>query len=148
MLVDNIKRNNIRKKSQNVVRILGNILPNKKKIEIALTYIYGIGRKTALKILTDLNISPNEKINSLEPEDLKVLRNHIEKEAFKYEDNLHRLKRLNIKHLKDIHSFRGQRYEKGLPIRGQRTKTNSRTSRFLFERRKRLKTGKRGKIIF
>lgn len=139
---------NIKNKYKSILRILGTVLPNKKKVEIGLTYIYGIGQKTALKIVKDLKISRDTKIGTLKPMEITVLRKHVENQAFKLEDNLHRLKRLNIKHLKDIHCFRGQRYEKGLPIRGQRTKTNSRTSRFLSDRRKNLRTGKRGKIIF
>ncbi len=112
-----------------MVRILGNNLPNKKKIYIALTAIYGIGLSTALKILKELNIDPDIKSTDLTEINISTLRDLLETDRFKLEGDLKRLVSLNIKRLVDINSIRGRRHLKGLPVRGQRTRTNSRTSR-------------------
>lgn len=112
-----------------MVRILGNNLSNKKKIYIALTCIYGIGISTSKKILNQLNIDPNLKVSDLNETNISALRDILETEEFKLEGDLKRLVSLNIKRLIDINSFRGRRHLKGLPVRGQRTRTNNRTSR-------------------
>ena len=112
-----------------MVRILGNNLSNKKKIYIALTCIYGIGIPTSKKILNRLNIDLNIKVIDLTEGHISALRDILETEEFKLEGDLKRLISLNIKRLIDINSFRGRRHLKGLPVRGQRTRTNNRTSR-------------------
>jgi small subunit ribosomal protein S13 len=112
-----------------MVRILGNNLANKKKIYIALTCIYGIGIPTSKKVLKELNIDPNVKVSELNETNISALRDILETEEFKLEGDLKRLVSLNIKRLIDINSFRGRRHLKGLPVRGQRTRTNNRTSR-------------------
>jgi small subunit ribosomal protein S13 len=112
-----------------MVRILGNNLSNKKKIYIALTSIYGIGIPTSLKILKQLEIDPNLKVTDLTESNTSSLRDFLETEEFKLEGDLKRLISSNIKRLIDINSFRGRRHLKGLPVRGQRTRTNNRTSR-------------------
>ena len=112
-----------------MVRILGNNLSNKKKIYIALTCIYGIGIPTSLKILNRLEINPNLKVTELTEMNISSLRDLLEQEEFKLEGDLKRLITSNIKRLIDINSFRGRRHLKGLPVRGQRTRTNNRTSR-------------------
>ena len=112
-----------------MVRILGNNLANKKKIYIALTCIYGIGIPTSKKVLKELNIDPNVKVSELNETNISSLRDIFETEEFKLEGDLKRLVSLNIKRLIDINSFRGRRHLKGLPVRGQRTRTNNRTSR-------------------
>jgi small subunit ribosomal protein S13 len=112
-----------------MVRILGNNLSNKKKIYIALTCIYGIGIPSSKKILSQLQINPNLKVADLNEKNISGLRDLLETEEFKLEGDLKRMISLNIKRLIDINSFRGRRHLKGLPVRGQRTRTNSRTSR-------------------
>ena len=112
-----------------MVRILGNNLSNKKKIYIALTTIYGIGIPTSKKILEKLNIDSNLKVSDLSESNIASLRDILETDEFKLEGDLRRLVSLNIKRLIDINSFRGRRHLKGLPVRGQRTRTNNRTSR-------------------
>ena len=112
-----------------MVRILGNNLANKKKIYIALTCIYGIGIPTSKRVLQELNIDPNIKVSELNESNISALRDILETEEFKLEGDLKLLVILNIKRLIDINSFRGRRHLKGLPVRGQRTRTNNRTSR-------------------
>jgi small subunit ribosomal protein S13 len=121
-----------------MVRILGNNLSNKKKIYIALTCIYGIGIPTSKRILKELKISPDLKVSDLNETNISALRDILETDQFKLEGDLKRLVSLNIKRLIDISSFRGRRHLKGLPVRGQRTRTNNRTSRrqSLFIRKK------------
>lgn len=114
-----------------MVRILGNNFSNKKKIYVALTCIYGIGIPTSKKILSKLNIDSEIKVSDLKEENISALRDVLETEEFKLEGDLKRLISLNIKRLIDINSFRGKRHLKGLPVRGQRTRTNNRTSRKL-----------------
>jgi len=112
-----------------MVRLLGNNLSNKKKIYIALTAIYGIGISKALNILKMVEIDPNTRVSNLTENNVSLLRDILETPEFKLEGDLKRLVSLNIKRLIDINSFRGRRHLKGLPVRGQRTRTNSRTSR-------------------
>jgi small subunit ribosomal protein S13 len=121
-----------------MVRILGNNLSNKKKIYIALTCIYGIGLSTSKKVLTQLKIDPNLKVSELSEINISSLRDSLETDQFKLEGDLKRLVSLNIKRLIDINSVKGRRHLKGLPVRGQRTRTNNRTSRkqSLFARKK------------
>jgi len=121
-----------------MVRILGNNLSNKKKIYIALTAIYGIGVSTSRKVLEKLGISEDKKVAELDETDISKLRDIFESDEFQLEGDLKRLTSLNIKRLIDIGSFRGKRHLKGLPVRGQRTRTNNRTVRkqSLFIRKK------------
>lgn len=110
-----------------VVRIAGVNLPN-KRLEVSLGYLYGIGRPLANKILTDLGINRDLRPDALSQEDIKRLREIIEKQ-YRVEGDLRREVAANIKKLKDINARRGIRHMKRLPTRGQRTKTNSRTVR-------------------
>ena len=109
-------------------RIAGINIPNEKRIVIALTYIYGVGPITAEKVLKSLNISPDIRAKDLPEEEVNILRSKIEKEC-KVEGNLRREVLSHIKRLKEIRSYRGVRHYRGLPCRGQKTKTNSRTVR-------------------
>jgi small subunit ribosomal protein S13 len=111
-----------------VVRIAGLVLPQNKRIEIALGYLYGIGRAQANKILVATKISPDTRTNALTDEEVNKLREFIEKN-YKVEGDLKRDVFSNIKRLKEIGAYRGTRHARGLPSRGQRTKTNSRTVR-------------------
>lgn len=108
-----------------MARIAGIDLPN-KAIKISLTYIYGIGRTSAVEICKKTNIDPDMKINDLSAEDVNELRKIIEND-YKVEGRLRTEVALNIKRLMDIGCYRGLRHRKGLPVRGQRTKTNART---------------------
>ena len=108
-----------------MARIAGIDLPN-KHVDIALTYIYGIGRSTAIEICKKVNISPDININELSMEQVNELRKLIENE-YKVEGRLRSEVSLNIKRLQDIVCYRGLRHRKKLPLRGQRTKTNART---------------------
>ena len=112
-----------------MIRLLGIELPKNKMIVYSLTSIYGIGYSTAKKIILKANIDPNTKTNELTVEDSKILRKIIENSELKLEGELKRSIGLNIKELKDINCFRGKRHNNNLPVRGQRTKTNSRTQR-------------------
>jgi len=109
-----------------VARIAGVDLPSDKRIEVALTYIYGIGRTTARKILTTTGVSPDVRVKNLSDEDAGKLRNVIERE-YKVEGSLRSEMAMNVKRLMDIGAYRGLRHRRGLPVRGQRTKTNART---------------------
>ncbi len=109
-------------------RIAGVNIPENKRIEIALTYIYGIGRSLSAEILGIVKIDTNKQSQDLTPEEVNFLKDIIEKNH-KIEGDLRRQIMINIKRLKDIGSFRGSRHTKGLPTRGQRTKTNNRTVR-------------------
>jgi small subunit ribosomal protein S13 len=109
-----------------MARIAGVDLPRDKRIEIALTYIYGIGRPSANKILEKTGIHKDTKVNKLTETEVVHLRDVIEQE-FKVEGDLRRDVTTNIKRLMDIGSYRGLRHRKSLPVRGQRTHTNSRT---------------------
>ncbi len=109
-----------------MARIAGVDLPNDKRIEIALTYIYGIGRATALRILESAGVNAGIRVKSLTDEDTGRLRTIIERE-YKVEGALRSEMAMNIKRLMDIGAYRGLRHRRGLPVRGQRTKTNART---------------------
>lgn len=108
-----------------MARIAGVDLPN-KHVRIALTYIYGISRSSADKICEKSKIEPNRMMNDLSNEELAILRDIVDKE-YKVEGRLRTEIALNIKRLQDIGCYRGQRHRKGLPVRGQRTRTNART---------------------
>lgn len=110
------------------MRIAGTNIPDEKRLEIALTYIYGIGRTSAGKILDSSGISRGKHPKDLKGEEINKLRTEIEKN-YKIEGELRREVLLNIKRLRDIGSYRGTRHARSLPVRGQRTKTNSRTRR-------------------
>ncbi|MBF0170120.1 MAG: 30S ribosomal protein S13 [Nitrospinae bacterium] len=109
-----------------MARIAGIDIPRDKRIEIALTYIYGIGPTTAGKILKDANVNPDTRVKDLTDTDVNNLRNIIEKQ-YQVEGDLRREVQLAIKRLMDIGCYRGMRHRRGLPARGQRTRTNSRT---------------------
>lgn len=109
-----------------MVRISGIDLPNNKKIEVGLTYIYGIGLPTSQKILADLSIDNNIRVKDLSDVDTSKLREMIETN-YTVEGDLRRVVSLNIKRLIEINSYRGRRHIQGLPLRGQRTKTNAQT---------------------
>ena len=109
-----------------MARIAGVDIPNAKRIEIALTYIYGIGRKSANDILASTGIDPDKRAKDLTDDEVAKLRDEIENN-YKVEGDLHREVALDIKRLVEINCFRGIRHRKGLPVRGQRTKTNART---------------------
>ena len=111
-----------------MARISGVNIPNDKRVEVALTYIYGIGLTTSQKILNSLKLDKNARIKDISEEDINKLRQIIEKDLT-VEGELRREKISNIKRLKEIKAYRGTRHAKGLPARGQRTKTNSRTVR-------------------
>jgi small subunit ribosomal protein S13 len=109
-----------------VARIAGVDLPNNKRLEIALTYIYGIGRTLAGQILDKAGIDRNKKTDALNDEDITALRKIIDSEC-KIEGDLRREVSMNIKRLMDMGCYRGLRHRRGLPVRGQRTSTNART---------------------
>jgi small subunit ribosomal protein S13 len=109
-----------------MARISGIDLPKNKRIEIALTYIYGIGRALSVKILNKAGVSVDTKVKDLSDDQVNDIRQSIEGEH-KVEGDLRREVQMNIKRLIDIGAYRGLRHKKGLPVRGQRTKTNART---------------------
>lgn len=109
-----------------MIRIAGVDLPDSKTIEIALTYIYGIGRTRSKEILTSVEINPETKTKLLTDKEISRLREKIEKN-YTLESDLKRLVALNIKRLVEINCYRGRRHILGLPLRGQRTKTNAQT---------------------
>jgi small subunit ribosomal protein S13 len=109
-------------------RIAGVNIPENKRIEIALTYIYGVGRALSNRILNSLKIDINKKASDLTPKEVNDLKDFIEK-TYKIVGDLRRQIMINIKRLKDVGAWRGLRHIKGLPVRGQRTKTNNRTVR-------------------
>jgi small subunit ribosomal protein S13 len=111
-----------------MLRIASINLPDNKRIEIALTSIYGIGRSTSQRLLGKLGIDPNTRTKDLSEKDGNRLRETIEKE-YRVEGELRHQVKMNIKRLKEIGSYRGTRHQKNLPVRGQRTKTNTRTVR-------------------
>ncbi len=110
------------------VRIAGVVIPNEKRVEVALTYIFGIGLTTAKKILAEAKVNPNTRVKDLPETEVNALRTLIEKQH-RVEGDLRRDVSANIKRMKDIGAYRGLRHAKGLPVRGQRTKTNNRTVR-------------------
>ena len=109
-----------------MARIAGVNLPNQKRLEIGLTYIYGIGQPTAHKICTALGLSPDAKVRDLTDEEVTALRAYID-EHVEVEGDLRRERTQAIKRLTEIGAYRGMRHRRGLPVRGQRTKTNART---------------------
>ncbi len=109
-----------------MARIAGVDIPNNKRVEIALTYIYGIGRTSANNILAATGIDPDTRAKDLTDADIAKLRDEIE-ENYKVEGDLRRDVGLDIKRMIEINCYRGIRHRKGLPVRGQRTKTNART---------------------
>ena len=109
-----------------MARIAGVDLPREKRIEIGLTYIYGIGPKTSKEILTATGINPDIRVKDLDENDVAKLRQYIDKNH-QVEGELRKEVSMNIKRLSEIGSYRGIRHRKGLPVRGQKTKTNART---------------------
>jgi small subunit ribosomal protein S13 len=109
-----------------VARIAGVNLPNQKRLEIGLTYIYGIGQSTARQICVELGLSPDEKIRDLTDDEVTKLREYIDGQL-QVEGDLRRERTQAIKRLSEIGAYRGIRHRRGLPVNGQRTKTNART---------------------
>lgn len=109
-----------------MARIAGIDLPRDKRIEVALTYVYGIGQKTATKILKETGVDPDTRVKDMNEDDVAKLREYID-HNLTVEGDLRRTVALNIKRLTEINCYRGIRHRKGLPVRGQRTKTNART---------------------
>lgn len=109
-----------------MARIAGVDLPKDKRVEIALTYVFGIGKPTSQKILTQTGVNPDTRVKNLTEEEINRLREIIEKNL-KVEGDLRREIALNIKRLIEIGCYRGLRHRRGMPVRGQRTKTNART---------------------
>ncbi len=109
-----------------MARIAGADIPNEKRVEVALTYIYGIGPTSAKKILQATAVDPDTRVKALTESDITRLREVIE-EQYSVEGDLRREVAMNIKRLMDVGAYRGLRHRRGLPVRGQRTRTNSRT---------------------
>ena len=109
-----------------MARLFGVDLPREKRIEIGLTYIYGIGNTTAKKIIAETGVNPDIRVKDISEDDLQKIREYIDKNLT-VEGDLHREVSQNIKRLMDIGCYRGLRHRKGLPVRGQRTHTNART---------------------
>jgi small subunit ribosomal protein S13 len=109
-----------------VARIAGIEIPNHKRVEVGLTYIYGIGRPKSRLILESVKVDLNKKIKDLTAEELSRIRKHIESDEM-VEGDLKKKVNQDIKRLMDINCYRGRRHKRGLPVRGQRTKTNART---------------------
>ncbi len=109
-----------------MARIAGIDLPRDKRIEVALTYIFGIGQKTATKIVKETGVDPDVRVKDMNEDDVAKLREYID-HNLTVEGDLRRNVALNIKRLTEIGCYRGLRHRKGLPVRGQRTKTNART---------------------
>ncbi len=110
-----------------MARIAGVDLPREKRIEVGLTYVYGIGQSTADEILAGTGINPDIRVKDLSAEDEAKIRDYIDKNDIIVEGDLRRNVALDIKRLTEIQCYRGIRHRKGLPVRGQRTKTNART---------------------
>lgn len=108
-----------------MARIAGIDLPKDKRVEIGLTAIYGIGRNRSNKILEDAGVNPDTRVKDLTEAELQAIRSEVDK--YEIEGDLRRQVSMNIKRLKEINSYRGQRHKKNLPVRGQKTKTNART---------------------
>ena len=109
--------------------IAGVNIPDNQRLEIALTAIYGIGRTTSKKIVGDVGMGDTTRVRELTDEDLARVRSAVERTGLLIEGDLRRETQLNIRRLTDIQTFRGVRHRRGLPVRGQRTKTNARTKR-------------------
>ncbi len=110
-----------------MARIAGVDLPKEKRVEIGLTYVYGIGRKSANDILAKAGVNPDTRVKDLTDAEEAKIREVIDHDGYIVEGDLRRMVALNIKRLVEINCYRGQRHRKGLPVRGQRTKTNART---------------------
>ena len=110
-----------------MARIAGVDLPREKRVEIGLTYVYGIGRVTANKILAEAGVNPDTRVRELTDHEVKKISEAMEKLDVTVEGDLKREIALNIKRLQEIGCYRGVRHRKGLPVRGQKTKTNART---------------------
>ena len=110
-----------------MARIAGVDLPKEKRVEIGLTYVYGIGRKSANDILAKAGVNPDTRVKDLTDAEEAKIREVIDHGGYIVEGDLRRMVALNIKRLVEINCYRGQRHRKGLPVRGQRTKTNART---------------------
>ncbi|MBE5908331.1 MAG: 30S ribosomal protein S13 [Lachnospiraceae bacterium] len=110
-----------------MARIAGVDLPREKRIEIGLTYIYGIGRVSATKILEEAGVDPNTRVKDITDEEVKKISDVIDQQGILVEGDLRRDIALNIKRLQEIGCYRGIRHRKNLPVRGQKTKTNART---------------------
>ncbi|MGD0273705.1 MAG: 30S ribosomal protein S13 [Gaiellaceae bacterium] len=124
-----------------MARIAGVNLPNQKRLEVGLTYIYGVGRSTSLKVCNDLGLSPDTKVRDLTDEEVTKLRNYID-QNLEVEGDLRRDRQQAIKRLVEIGCYRGIRHRRGLPVNGQRTKTNARTRK---GPKKLIGRGKKGK---
>ncbi|HEU0335064.1 MAG TPA: 30S ribosomal protein S13 [Gaiellaceae bacterium] len=124
-----------------MARIAGVNLPNQKRLEIGLTYIYGIGQSTAAKICAELELDPDEKVKDLTDEEVTKLRAYID-QHLEVEGDLRRERSQALKRLSEIGCYRGVRHRRGLPVRGQRTKTNARTRK---GPKKTVGRGKKGK---
>jgi small subunit ribosomal protein S13 len=111
-----------------VARIAGVDLPRDKRVEIALTYVYGIGLSRAQEIIANTGVDPDTRVRELSDEDALKLRLYVT-DNYQVEGDLRRLESMNIKRLADIGTYRGRRHRQGLPVRGQRTRTNARTRR-------------------
>ena len=109
-----------------MARIAGVDLPRDKTVAVGLTYVYGIGRSTSMRILKKAGVNPEKRVKDLKEDEIVLLRESIERD-YKVEGDLRKEVSMNIKRLMDIGSYRGLRHRKGLPLRGQRTKTNART---------------------
>jgi small subunit ribosomal protein S13 len=109
-----------------MARIAGVDLPREKRVEISLTYIYGLGRTTSNEVLAKAGVNPDTRVRDLTEEEINKLREVIDRD-YKVEGDLRREESMNIKRLIEIGSYRGLRHRRGLPVRGQRTKTNART---------------------
>ena len=110
-----------------MARIAGVDLPKEKRVEIGLTYVYGIGRKSANDILAKAGVNPDTRVKDLTDDEETKIREVIDKDGYVVEGDLRRMVALNIKRLVEINCYRGTRHRKGLPVHGQRTKTNART---------------------
>ena len=111
-----------------MARISGVDLPRDKRVEIALTYIFGVGLSRAQKAIAETGVNPDTRVRDLSDEDVTKLRAYIE-DSYQVEGDLRRWEAMNIKRLADIGTYRGRRHRMGLPLRGQRTRTNARTRR-------------------
>ena len=111
-----------------MARIAGVNIPREKRVEIGLTYIYGIGRSTSNAVLKELGVNPDTKVRDLTEEEVARLRNHVD-QTLTVEGDLRRERSQNIKRLMEIGCYRGLRHRRGLPVHGQRTRTNARTKR-------------------
>ena len=126
-----------------MARIAGVDLPREKRIEIGLTYVYGIGRVSATKILAEAGVNPDTRVRDITDDEVKKITEAIESLGIMTEGDLRREIALNIKRLQEIGCYRGIRHRKGLPVRGQKTKTNARTRKGLPVRGQKTKTNAR-----